>query len=146
MIMLTSVLANETAQIHVRNAAGLALKNALSARVRPSFTTPPSLSSTTHRTFKLYRTRQDNKITLIDGFSSTPKQRTASNNRRSRLSHPPHKKQAILLHRSSPPSPPSNSPTINGLISSNSSSASSTIKKTQISKSRPSRLSVLSVK
>lgn len=32
--MLSSVLVNESAPVHVRNAAGLALKNTLSARVR----------------------------------------------------------------------------------------------------------------
>lgn len=36
MIMLSSVLNDETKPLHVRNVAGLALKNALSARVRPS--------------------------------------------------------------------------------------------------------------
>ena len=35
MLMLSSVLRDENSPIHVRNAAGLALKNALSARVRP---------------------------------------------------------------------------------------------------------------
>ena len=34
--MLSSVLGNESAQLHVRNAAGLAMKNALTARVRPN--------------------------------------------------------------------------------------------------------------
>lgn len=34
MLMLSSVLLDESSPIHVRNAAGLALKNALSARVR----------------------------------------------------------------------------------------------------------------
>ena len=34
MLMLSSVLVNEATPLHVRNAAGLALKNALSARVR----------------------------------------------------------------------------------------------------------------
>lgn len=34
MLMLSSVLVDESSQLHVRNAAGLALKNALSARVR----------------------------------------------------------------------------------------------------------------
>lgn len=32
--MLSSVLVNESTPLHVRNAAGLALKNALTARVR----------------------------------------------------------------------------------------------------------------
>jgi len=35
MIMLSSVLNDETKPLHVRNVAGLALKNALSARVCP---------------------------------------------------------------------------------------------------------------
>ncbi len=39
MLMLSSVLVNETSPLHVRNAAGLALKNALSARVRLSLST-----------------------------------------------------------------------------------------------------------
>lgn len=34
MLMLSVELANENSQMHIRNAAGLALKNALSARVR----------------------------------------------------------------------------------------------------------------
>jgi importin subunit beta-1 len=34
MLMLSDELRNENSQIHTRNAAGLALKNALSARVR----------------------------------------------------------------------------------------------------------------
>jgi importin subunit beta-1 len=33
MFMLSSVLVNEASPMHVRNAAGLALKNALTARV-----------------------------------------------------------------------------------------------------------------
>lgn len=33
MLMLSSVLVDENSPLHVRNAAGLALKNALSARV-----------------------------------------------------------------------------------------------------------------
>lgn len=34
MLILSDELRNESSQIHTRNAAGLALKNALSARVR----------------------------------------------------------------------------------------------------------------
>lgn len=34
MAMLSAELANENSQLHIRNAAALALKNALSARVR----------------------------------------------------------------------------------------------------------------
>lgn len=37
MVMLSSVLVDESSPLHVRNAAGLALKNALSARVRNRF-------------------------------------------------------------------------------------------------------------
>lgn len=37
--MLSSVLVEESSPLHVRNAAGLALKNALTARVRPSRST-----------------------------------------------------------------------------------------------------------
>lgn len=47
MLMLSSVLTNETSPLHVRNAAGLALKNALSARVRlpPTHSHSPSTQS-----------------------------------------------------------------------------------------------------
>ena len=37
MLMLSAELVNENSPLHVRNAAGLALKNALTARVRHCF-------------------------------------------------------------------------------------------------------------
>lgn len=37
MLMLSAELVNEASPLHIRNAAGLALKNALTARVRHSF-------------------------------------------------------------------------------------------------------------
>jgi len=40
MIMLSSVLAEEATPIHVRNAAAIALKNGLTARVRAVFLIP----------------------------------------------------------------------------------------------------------
>jgi hypothetical protein len=49
MLMLSSVLVNEATPLHVRNAAGLALKNALSARVRAPFPAPPTHSPPTRR-------------------------------------------------------------------------------------------------
>lgn len=42
MAMLSTELANESSQLHIRNAAALALKNALSARVRKRVVSPPS--------------------------------------------------------------------------------------------------------
>ena len=43
MLMLSAELGNESSLPHVRNAAGLALKNALTAKVSISY--PPSLTS-----------------------------------------------------------------------------------------------------
>ena len=43
MLMLSAELGNESSPPHVRNAAGLALKNALTAKVRISY--PPNLTS-----------------------------------------------------------------------------------------------------
>lgn len=40
MLMLSSVLVDENTALHVRNAAGLALKNALTARVRAPLSRP----------------------------------------------------------------------------------------------------------
>lgn len=40
--MLSAELANENSETHIRNAAGLALKNALSARVRKSIVSSSS--------------------------------------------------------------------------------------------------------
>lgn len=42
MLMLSSVLVDENTPLHVRNAAGLALKNALTARVRRLYGSPLS--------------------------------------------------------------------------------------------------------
>jgi importin subunit beta-1 len=47
MLMLAGELVNETSSIHVRNAAGLALKNALSARVRHFLSPIPLVISLT---------------------------------------------------------------------------------------------------
>jgi len=45
MQMLSSVLVDESSLMHIRNAAGLALKNALSARVWTSLLSPTFLLS-----------------------------------------------------------------------------------------------------
>lgn len=45
MLMLSSVLVEDSSPIHVRNAAGLALKNALTAKVRAHIIRP---SRSTH--------------------------------------------------------------------------------------------------
>lgn len=53
MLMLSAVLTDESTPIHVRNAAGLALKNTLSARVRhyvTMFTLQPLIVWQNHRT------------------------------------------------------------------------------------------------
>jgi hypothetical protein len=64
MLMLCSELGNESSPPHVRNAAGLALKNAVSARV--------SLDRHRPRSFDLLRNRTShgNKTTQIDGSAS----------------------------------------------------------------------------
>jgi hypothetical protein len=52
MLMLSSELVNEGSPLHVRNAAGLALKNALTARVRNM---PPLKSGTSFLTLSPLR-------------------------------------------------------------------------------------------
>lgn len=71
MIMLSSVLVDENKPLHVRNVAGLALKNALSARVCHFFPLKPQ-SSTAYRGLLYYTRIQRGKPTMpVDGFRST---------------------------------------------------------------------------
>ena len=70
MLMLSSVLVNETALLHVRNAAGLAMKNALTARVRPIV---HRFHTALHRAF--CRILRDKPNMQIDGFNSMSSQR-----------------------------------------------------------------------
>jgi importin subunit beta-1 len=65
MLMLSSELMNETSSIHVRNAAGLALKNALTARVKSLH--PVSSVSLLFNDFDTRR-RHDKMNTLLDGL------------------------------------------------------------------------------
>ena len=70
--MLSSVLGSESALLHVRNAAGLAMKNALTARVRPIV---HRFHTGFHHAF--YRMLRDKPNMQIDGFNSMsrPRQR-----------------------------------------------------------------------
>ena len=67
MLMLSSVLVNESALLHVRNAAGLAMKNALTARVRISV----YHSYTSLFQHILCRKLHDKTNVQLDGFNST---------------------------------------------------------------------------
>jgi hypothetical protein len=76
MLMLSSVLVDESSQLHVRNAAGLALKNALSARVRTSL---PQSSFFLLTLIFSYRRRAHGKLnTRLDGSVWTPNGRPRS--------------------------------------------------------------------
>jgi len=73
MIMLSSVLNDETKPLHVRNVAGLALKNALSARVCPSLFFLAEITSCLTVFFvALWFNRKQRRrpSMLIDGFRS----------------------------------------------------------------------------
>ena len=96
--MLSSVLSDEGTPLHVRNAAALALKNALTARVSlsviPSF--PRALLTRCD-----HRRACDKPTTSIDGFRLTMTPRRRSSKSLSSLLGPPTKRLALLPPRSS---------------------------------------------
>ena len=123
MHTLASELTNEASPVFVRNAAGLALKNALTARVRravpPSF--PPSLppprppSSLTFPPGS-YRTARVRLSTRPAGLLSMSRSAARSKSSYCVVFTLSRSRQAQLLRRASQLSPPSNSRRANGLI------------------------------
>lgn len=99
MLMLSSVLSDENTPLHVRNAASLALKNALTARVRYHFlffsSTPYSLDGDHRRAY--------DKLTIsIDGFHSTMRPSRRLSRMLSSLLGPTTKRLVLLPPLSSP--------------------------------------------
>ena len=102
--MLSSVLSDENTPLHVRNAASLALKNALTARVSLSFF---SFFSSTSYSLDCDHRRAYDKLTIsIDGFHSTMTPSPRSSKMRLSPSGLPPKRLVLLPPRSSLRLPP----------------------------------------
>lgn len=117
MHTLASELANEASPVFVRNAAGLALKNALTARVRRAFFPNPHRSPSS-LTFLpgSYRTARVRWITRPAGLASMPRSATRSKSLSCVVFTLSRSRPAQLLRRASRLSRPWNSHRANGQI------------------------------
>jgi hypothetical protein len=114
---LASELANEASPVFVRNAAGLALKNALTARVRravPPY--PPRLPSSLTFLPGSYRTARVRPSTRPVGLASMSRSGTRSKSLSCVVFTLSRSRLAQLLRRASPLSRLWNSPRANGRI------------------------------
>ena len=100
--MLSAELVNDSSQSHVRNAAGLALKNAISAKVRSETVVLTSF----HGLNVTCRKPRDNKSTLLDGLDLMLPCESRSKNKHFMLFHLQMQKSARSPHSSLPPSLP----------------------------------------
>src|SRR6266403_960965 len=122
MHTLASELANVASPVFVRNAAGLALKNALTARVRratpPPFPDPPHVHLSSLLTFLLgsFRTARVRSSTQTAGLLSMSRSAARSRNLSCVDSTLSRSRLAQFLRRASQLSPPWNSPRANGQI------------------------------
>lgn len=114
---LASELANEASPVFVRNAAGLALKNALTARVRravPPY--PPRLPSSLTVLPGSYRTARVRPSTRLVGLASMSRSGTRSKSLSCVAFTLSRSRPVRLLRRVSRLSRPWNSPRANGRI------------------------------
>jgi Importin-beta N-terminal domain len=117
MHTLASELANEASPVFVRNAAGLALKNALTARVRRAVppSSPRSPSSLTFLPGSC-RTARVRSSTRPAGLASMPRSATRSKSLSCVVFTLNRSRPAQFLRRASRLLPPWNSPRANGQI------------------------------